>query len=309
MRKAAPIIAVIVAMIIWAGSGIAVKEALSVFTPLSLIILRFSLAVTLMLLTGLIFKRNNLLGLQKIDKADIGYFLLGGFFQPFIYFILETYTYRALSSPTIAEAFLSTNPIIAPVFAWVFLREHITRNNIIGIVVSTIGMLALTLAGSTDFELGNPWGVPLALVTVCSAAAYSTILKKIPDKYSPITIVFTTQLISLCLFIPLWAIVDDPAMLFATLSEGVGAIQTSLLGVGYLGVFSSVVAFVLFCYCVRDIGVSQANVFNNIRPVFTAILMLILFSEHLPVLKWIGMGLIIIGLFISQKKEKQLNSL
>ena len=52
-------------MLIWAGAGIAVKEALVVFTPLTLIVMRFTLAVVLMLLIGLIFRQNDILGDRK----------------------------------------------------------------------------------------------------------------------------------------------------------------------------------------------------------------------------------------------------
>ena len=79
---------------------------------------------------------------------------------------------------------------------------------------------------------------------------------------------------------------------------------TAFLSVVYLGLFASVVAFVLFCYTVRQIGVTQTNAFNNIRPVFTALWMLIFFAENLPLIKWIGVILIIFGLFVSQKQEK-----
>ena len=78
----------------------------------------------------------------------------------------------------------------------------------------------------------------------------------------------------------------------------------SLLSVGYLAVLASVTAFILFCYTVRKIGVTRANVFNNVRPVFTAILMWMIFGEILPIWKIIGIIIIIIGLFISQKQEK-----
>jgi drug/metabolite transporter (DMT)-like permease len=72
----------------------------------------------------------------------------------------------------------------------------------------------------------------------------------------------------------------------------------------YLTVFASVIAFILFCYALRKVGVTQANAFNNIRPMFTALWMFLFFGEHLPAAKWIGMILIIFGLFVCQYKEK-----
>lgn len=296
-------------MLIWAGAGIAVKEALLVYPPLTLIVLRFTLAVFLMLVIGLIFRRNEILGLQCIAKRDIPLFILGGLFQPFLYFIFETYTYQSFDSPTIAEALLSTQPVLAPIFAFVLLREHITRNNIIGIVLSTIGMLMLLLMGAENFTLGNPWGILLAFLTVSMSVSYSVVLRRIPSRYSPLSIVFYVQSISLILFYILWG-TTHLSPLTAHLSTSNAHLSTlnSLLAVLYLAVLASVAAFILFCYTVRKIGVTRANVFNNIRPVFTAILMWLMFDERLPVWKMIGIIVIIIGLFISQKHEKYNNN-
>ena len=308
MKRLIPYLAVITAMLIWAGAGIAVKEALIVFSPLTLIVLRFTLAVLIMLAVGLSFRRNEILGLQLVAKRDIPLFLLGGLFQPFLYFIFETYTYQSFASPTIAEAMLSTQPVFAPIFAFVLLRERVTRNNILGIILSTIGMLLLLLVGSDDFSLGSPWGILLAIVTVSMSVSYSVILRRIPTRYSSLSIVFYVQSFSLILFYVVWMLMGE-ASAFMNNSTPLLHHSTQLLHSGiavlYLAIFASVTAFVLFCYTVRKIGVTRANVFNNVRPVFTAILMWLIFDEVLPIWKLIGIVIIIIGLFISQKVGKR----
>lgn len=298
--------AIILAMLIWAGAGIGVKEALMLFNPLTLIVLRFTIAVVLMLCVGLIFRSNEILGLQRAEKKDIPIFLLGGILQPFLYFIFETYTYQSFSSPTIAEAMLSMQPVLAPIFAFILLREHITRNNIIGILLSTIGVLILLLVGTENFALGNPWGILLAFLTVSMSVGYSIVLRRIPEQYSPLTIVFYVQTISLVLFYILWGgdLFLNSSSLNSPLSSFNSQLLLPVLSVLYLAIFASVAAFILFCYTVRQIGVTRANLFNNIRPVFTALLMLLIFNEQLPVWKWIGIIIIIIGLFISQKQRK-----
>lgn len=295
-------------MLIWAGAGIAVKEALLVFTPLTLIVLRFSIAVILMLSIGLIFRQNEIIGLQGMDRKDLPLFLLGGLFQPFLYFIFETYTYQSFASPTIAEALLSTQPVIAPIFAFVLLRERVTRNNIIGILLSTVGMLMLLMLGNGQLEMGDGQlglgkGVLLALLTVSMSVSYSVILRRIPPRYSPLSIVFYVQSISLVLFYIVWGVTGEASTLLA-MGDGLLAMGDGLLATGYLAVFASVAAFILFCFTVRKIGVTRANIFNNVRPVFTAILMWIIFGEILPVWKLVGIVVIIIGLFVSEKKDK-----
>lgn len=309
MKRIIPYLSVVTAMLIWAGAGIAVKAALVVFTPLTLIVLRFTLAVILMLVIGLLFQANKIVGLQRIEKKDIPLFLLGGLFQPFLYFIFETYTYQSFSSPTIAEALLSTQPVMAPLFAFVLLREKVTRNNIIGILLSTIGMLMLLLlgngqSGEETIPLSrNGLGVILAILTVSMSVSYSVILRRIPSRYSPLSIVFYVQSISLVLFYIVWGVMGEAGTLLA-LGNGDWEIGKAFGAVGYLAIFASVTAFVLFCYTVRKIGVTRANIFNNVRPVFTAILMWFIFGEVLPVWKLVGIIVIIIGLFVSEKKNK-----
>lgn len=305
LKRIIPYLAVTIAMLIWAGAGIAVKEALVVFTPLMLIVLRFTLAVMLMLVVGLVCRRNDVLKLQCVKKKDIPLFMLGGVFQPFLYFIFETYTYQSFSSPTIAEAMLSTQPVLAPIFACILLREHVTRNNIIGILVSTVGVLLLLLVGTNNFDMGSSWGIVLAFLTVSMSVSYTVVLRRIPTCYSALSIVFYVQSFSLLLFYPLWYFTDGKFVVdYELLAMNGQQWLKSLFSVGYLAVFASVVAFVLFCYTVRQIGVTRANVFNNVRPVFTAILMWLMFDELLPMAKWIGIILIIVGLFISQKRGK-----
>ena len=293
---------VVFAMLCWAGAGIAVKEALVVFSPLTLIVLRFSLAILLMLLVGLLFRGHEVLGLQRVEKRDIPLFVLGGLFQPFLYFIFETYTYQSFASPTIAEAMLSTQPIMAPILAFIILREKVTRNNVVGILISTMGMLLLLLVGANNFALGNPWGVLLAIVTVSMSVGYTIILRRIPTRYSSLSIVFYVQLVALVLFYAVWGVFDRQSLqdTIAPLSADLSPV----IAVGYLAVFASVTAFILFCYTVRQIGVTRANVFNNVRPVFTALLMWVIFDEQLPIWKWVGIIVIVIGLFISQKQRK-----
>lgn len=289
-------------MLCWAGAGIAVKEALVVFSPLTLIVLRFTIAIVLMLLVGVLFRGHEVLGLQRVEKRDIPLFVLGGLFQPFLYFIFETYTYQSFASPTIAEAMLSTQPIMAPIFAFIILREKVTRNNVVGILISTVGMLLLLLVGANNFALGNPWGVLLAIVTISMSVGYTIILRRIPTRYSSLSIVFYVQLVALVLFYAVWGVFDRQSLqdTIAPLSADLSPV----IAVGYLAVFASVTAFILFCYTVRQIGVTRANVFNNVRPVFTALLMWVIFDEQLPIWKWVGIIVIVIGLFISQKQRK-----
>ena len=144
------VIALVVSMLIWSVSGIAIKHALVVLPPLTMIVMRFVPSVLLMLLVGVVRRKHSLFCLQKMDMKDLPLFLIAGFCQPFLYYLLETFTYDALNSPTIAETLLSTSPLLSPLFAAIMLHERVTKFNILGILVSTAGVFVLTLAGSSS---------------------------------------------------------------------------------------------------------------------------------------------------------------
>lgn len=297
--------ALIVSMIIWSVSGIAIKHALVVFPPFTMIVLRFVPSVLLMLIVGWVRRQHSLFCLQKLEWKDVPLFLIAGFCQPFLYYMLETYAYDALNSPTIAETLLSTSPLLSPLFAAVLLREKVTRNNMIGIVISTAGVFVLSLMGGSDYSIGSYWGIVLAFAAVSAAVIDSIMMRKAPMRYSALSFVFYTQLVSLMFFIPIWWIKEGPAVFDnGQWTMDNGQFVTAIGCVAYLTVFASVIAFILFCYALRQIGVTKANAFNNIRPAFTALWMLLFFGEQLPAAKWVGMVLIIVGLFVCQKQEK-----
>ena len=77
--------ALIVSMLIWSVSGIAIKHALVVLPPLTLIVLRFVPSVLLMLIVGLVRRNHSLFGLQKLEWRDVPLFLIAGFCQPFLW--------------------------------------------------------------------------------------------------------------------------------------------------------------------------------------------------------------------------------
>ena len=298
--------ALIVSMIIWSVSGIAIKHALLVLPPFTMIVMRFVPSVLLMLVIGIVRRKHSLFCLQRMELRDLPLFLIAGFCQPFLYYLLETYTYQSLNSPTIAETLLSTSPLLSPLFAAIILREQVTKYNILGILISTGGVFALMLIGSSDYSIGSYWGILLAFAAVSAAVIDSVMMRKAPLKYSSLSFVFYTQLISLCFFLPIWFIKEGPEVFDnGQWTMDNGQFVTALWCVGYLTVFASVTAFILFCYALRQVGVTQANAFNNIRPAFTALWMFLFFGEVLPWGKWVGIVLIIFGLFICQKQEKK----
>jgi drug/metabolite transporter (DMT)-like permease len=111
------------------------------------------------------------------------------------------------------------------------------------------------------------------------------------------SVIFYQSLLGLVFFIPTFFLTD-----FSTIQQ-TKVTNEGLFALIMLAVFASVIAFVLFAGVVRKIGVARTNVFVNLIPVFTAILSWIILDEMLTIGKWIGIAVVVAGLFVSQWKR------
>ena len=274
-------------MIFWSFSFIWTRVAILSFPPMTLITLRLILASGLLFGVLKLTKR-----FQLILRKDIKLFLLLALFEPFLYYVGETFGLTMVES-TPAAVIISTIPLFAPVFAFIFLRERIGWATIVGILISLIGVFFVIYERGTGFK-ANPIGVALMFMAVFSAIGYATILKKIPNNYSSMSIIFYQSLLGLIFFIPTFFLTD-----FSTI-QSIKVSNQSILALILLAIFASVIAFVLFAGAVRQVGVTRTNVFVNLIPVFTAILSWLILDEVLTPWKWFGIAIVVLGLFVSQ---------
>lgn len=311
------IIALVIAQIFWGASYLMSDFALQTFPAATLVSIRISIAAIVLGIVGLASKQ-----LQKIELKDWKYFLLASFAEPFIYFLCEAESLNHVS-PTIASVMLSFIPLLTPVFAFFVLREKVTLMNILGIVISVVGVLMIILDGGK--LSADVIGILLLFVGVIASIVYTLVLRKIPEKYNTLTVVFFMFCTSLLFFVP--------TMLVREMSQVVAidwTVKTTWDAFGAivgLALSASCIAFLFFSYGVRTIGPTRANVFNNIQPGVTAILAWVIgavalyqtatqgmidksffacVKEAAP--EWImlmGIVVVVAGMFISQMNVKQ----
>lgn len=280
-------IAIVFAMIFWSVSFIWTRIAIDSFQPVTLISLRLLIASVLLFIVIASARK-----LQKIRWSDLKWFVLLAFFEPYLYYMGETYGLTMVES-TLASVIVSTIPLFAPILAFFVLKERISMANILGIFVSLGGVVLVIYEPNGGFS-ANPLGVALLFLAVFAAICYSAILRKISSHYKTINIIFYQSVIGLFFFIPTFFVTD-----FGSLQQIV-ITRDAIVSLLMLSVFASVIAFVLFADVVRKIGVARSNVFVNLIPVFTAIFAKIFLNEDLNWPKAIGIVVVVAGLFVSQ---------
>jgi drug/metabolite transporter (DMT)-like permease len=258
------------------------------------------ITLRLILASALLFSASKMSGkFQLLRKKDLKLFLLLAFFEPFIYYVGETYGLTLVES-TLAAVIISTIPLFAPVLAFAILRERIGWANVLGIIVSLVGVFFVIYEPGGQFN-ANPWGVALLFLAVFAAICYATTLRKISTHYSTLNVIFYQSLLGLIFFVPTFFLTDYPTIQYLKVSAN------SLVALVMLSVFASVIAFVLFAWAVRQVGVTRTNVFVNLIPVFTAILSWLVLDELITLTKWSGIVVVVLGLFVSQWGKMKFN--
>lgn len=288
--KGRPYAALVLSMIFWSLSFVWFKVANVDYNPITIVFIRLCIAI--LFLTGLLWITGRFTAIQKEDRK---YFFLLALFEPFLYFLGESFGLTYVSS-TVGSVIISTIPVFAVIFAWVIYREKLKLINYLGVIISFTGVL-IFITNKTGNIVMNPKGLALMFLAVVSAVGYNMVLRRLAYDYDPVTIVNTQNIIGAMLFLPLFLLLDLKDLL------ATGIVAKSFGSIILLAIFASCGAFVLFAYSVRFVGIARANIFSNLIPLFTAIFAFFIVDDRLTVRNAVGMAIVIAGLFLSQARN------
>ncbi len=278
-------------MLFWGLSFVWVKIVYEYYRPFTVVTIRLFLATILLLIYQYTFKNTH-----KVSISDIPKFLLLAFFEPFCYFLGESFGMQYVSS-TLASIIIATIPVFAPIFSYIFYREKLTKFGLIGLFVSVFGVFTLVVDKNFNFN-AKLSGILLLLFAVISAIAYGIVARKLTFLYTSVTIIKYQNFFGFLYFLPFFLIFDFNN--FISVKPDLKLIVNILA----LTVFASVLAFVLFTRVLRELGINSANIFTNLIPIFTAIFSFLILKETFNFRKIAGILLVILGVFLSQIKQR-----
>ncbi len=279
-------IAAILATFFWGFSFVWFKQAFLFYRPITVVFLRLVIASILLSIYIKITGKT-----QSIARKDFKSFLLLAFFEPFCYFMGESFG-LTLVSATVAAIIIATIPLFTPFFTYLFIKEKITIYGIIGLIISFFGVLLIVTkeySGATTIK-----GIILMFIAVFSAVSFGILAKKLTIRYSIFTIVKWQNLIGIFYFLPFFIMFEGSH--FLSVKPDLSVIITIVK----LAVFCSTIAFILMIYVIKKIGLINANIFANLIPIFTAVIAYFVLKESFEIQKIIGILIVICGLFISQ---------
>jgi drug/metabolite transporter (DMT)-like permease len=275
--------------VISAGTYLAAKRALGELSPWELALVRFSLAglfyAALVARNRVPISRRDLWGLAALGVVAIpinqGFFLYG----------------MSLTTPGHGALLYALTPIFVFILARWRLGERATRLKLLGIatafagvVVVLLGRGALGAAGAAGGLLGDL----LILLAVLAWAVFAVWGKVYAERYGVRTMTGVTITIGSLLYLPLGLALSDLSA-FARLSAvGWGT-------VAYLVVITSVVAYLIYYWAMKQTDASRVAIWSNLQPVLTAVGAWALYGEPITAAFLVGGGMVLAGVVITER--------
>ncbi len=277
-------------MLFWGISFVWSKVVFKTYTPLTTIFFRLIISVVFLFLY--LFVSHTL---EKINKKDIKFFLLSALFNPFLYFLGENFGLQRVSA-SLASVIIATIPVLTPFIVIFFYNEKITRVNIIGLMVSFVGIIMIVFSDAGSLQ-GDFSGILILFLAVFSAIFYTIFVKRLSQTYNAVTIIAYQNFIGVLLFLPLVMLLDFDNMIHTI--PNIETITSLLM----LGILASSAAFVFFTNAIKNLGIIKTNLYTNSIPVFTFLFAFIILGEKITLFKTIGLIAVIIGIILSERDK------
>lgn len=277
-----------VVMLLWSGNAIVGRAVRDAVPPFTLAFVRWSGALLIVLPFALRHVRADRAMLRRHWKAVLLLGLTGvASFNGLLY--------SGLRQTTATNAMLlqAAIPALVLVFDRAIFGQRASLRHGAGVLVSTLGVLAIITRGSPEALLGLHLGAGelLVLAAVFAWSLYTSLLRLRPAVH-PLSFLVVTFAIGALAMAPFavreWA--SGQAVVWGPLAFG---------ALAYVVLFPSVIAYGLYNAAVADIGAARAGQAITLMPLLGALLAAGLLDEPLLGFHLIGMALILLGIIIS----------
>ena len=283
------ILSVLGALILWGSSFVAIKFAYTTYPPLTLAVVRF--VVASLILGALTLLPQNRVRLQKKDIFTV---VICGLTGIMLYAVLQNIAMQWTSASS-ATLIIASYPIITLLMESVIYKKKLNAIKIIAILIAIVGVIILSYVKSESRVEGELFGIILFIIAGVGWAVYNFMMKRVVNHYPPITLQFYTTLFGTIFLLPL-----------ALLERGQWREPTllSFSMMMFLGVFCSVIAYLLYNRGLKTMAPSTVTSMLNLMPIIGVFFSWVLLGEQVTLRKIIGGAIVIFGVMLSVRKTK-----
>jgi drug/metabolite transporter (DMT)-like permease len=293
-----PLIILWIPPLLWSGNIVLGRALGDRYPPVSLAAGRWliALAVLAPFVARRFWAQRELIRIHWLLILACGAFGVAGY-NALVYVALQT-------TPAANVAFLnSTLPLMVPVAAMILNREPVPLRAVAGIVVSFAGITWIVARGDlatlSGFSLHG--GEFLVLIAVANYAVYSVLLRRKPAALEPLVFLAASMVAGLLVLAPFlaWELGSGARVPFD--ARSVGAVL-------YIGLFASLISFILWNRCVATLGSTVTGISFHLVALFSALLAFVALGERVHAFHLVGMALILTGFFVATNRAGRLSA-
>ncbi|UCG60969.1 MAG: EamA family transporter [Candidatus Zixiibacteriota bacterium] len=280
----------LISVLFWGISYIAIKVVLKELEPVEMISIRFLLAApTLYIIIK--FKRLSMWPLPMKGKLIFAAFVV------FMHFWVMATGMKETSASNTAWI-LTTAPIFIALLSWMYLKEKFNLPQWFGLALAVAGVFALVYNGNPK-NLGwiHTRGDVIVLGSCVTWAIYTVGTRELTARINPLVATFWMVVIAGLVFIP-WTFITSGYQKFLNLETN------TVISLVFLGIFCLAIAFWLWSEGLAKQTAAEVGVYLYVEPLVTMIGAWVLLGERITIWLIIGAILISIGVWVSERHSK-----
>jgi len=216
----------------------------------------------------------------------------------------NTVLYFGLTLTTATNALIinSSIPILIIIFSYFILKQKILFNQLIGILLSTLGVLYLILQGHLQdiilFKFNQ--GDILIIISSILWALYSVIIRFKPKELNDYELFSTIVFLGLLFLAPFYLSQGY------SLKKEITLIYDYYYIFIYISIFTSILSYYFWHYGINKIGASKTGQFTHLMPIFGSFLAYLFLDEKLQTYHIVGIIFIASGIYLSLFYKKEI---
>lgn len=282
-----------VIVVIWGSTFVFTKLLLlNGLTPANIFTLRFIIAYILLL--GFSFVSGSMKWLCRSWRDELIMFLLG-VTGGSLYFLTENQALMYTATTNVSLIVCSCPLVSALLIGWFYKSQRLSSLQLSGTLLAVFGVSIVVLNGHFVLHL-SPLGDMLALAACICWAFYSLLLIPANKRYGAVFITRKVFFYGLFTVIPYYIIYPDLPPVSVLLRP---VVLGNLL---FLGVVASMLCFLLWTWVMDKLGAVVATNYVYVNPVSTIVFAHFVLGEQITPFFLLGTLLILIGLFLADRK-------
>ncbi|CAJ1201906.1 hypothetical protein CPEBRM1_ABPJDJAI_02323 [Companilactobacillus paralimentarius] len=297
---------ILIPTFLFSSMEIALKIAGGQFNPIELNFVRFLIGGLALLPFTMMYIRKHSV---RLSRSDFGRIALTGF----VIVVLSMTLYQlsiGMATASVIAIMLSANPIFGLIIGFVFLKEKLSRTNVLALVLTLIGLLIII----NPFHLNGAMGIMLGLLSSILFGVYGVMSRVNGGKIglnglsmTCLSFLFGSAELGVLMglsHLPIAQNIPSNYSEFINIPFFKGITLQTLPLILYISVLVTGVAFGLYFLSMEKVGILQASLIFLVKPALAPVLALIVLGEAMKVNTIIGIVVILLGSFVTLMGEK-----